>query len=201
MSLTFQESGITTIRSEDLPTEPLNAIAIELDNQRQQARRIPPHFTGVVYERDCTVNSSQECSYSVAGPALKSLVGAPWFIEELQNLTGLNRLVLARKGYKYYEAGDYIGIHTDRQECDVTITMTFQDDAEPMHYWPQHHRLERNDLIRAFGNTEIFPDGGTILELKPREMNVFAGHDLPHSRPIHGKGTTAIMTACYMQLG
>ncbi|MGY1984336.1 hypothetical protein [Nocardia gipuzkoensis] len=162
--------------------------------------RVKPHTRTLQYFRDCTLQSSQNCWTSKAGPALSAVSRLPPLVDEVKRITGLDSLIPVRCGYKYYGEGDYIGIHTDRSFCDITLTLTTMEDSEPMLWWPTMRNSTVQELKDAFGDYQEFPDGGVSYPLEAGIINVFDGHNIPHARPKHGKGRTMIATICYMSL-
>lgn len=192
--------GIVNIAGDEVDSSAMQAIAHELLQQKAKIREAIPHRDGVTVSRDCVIDSPQKCTYAGAGPELTDFSNSLDLISLLSEITGIRQLVPIRKGYKYYRSGDYIGVHTDRQGCDVTITMTFDDAAEGIVYWPSLRAASRDSLVDAFEGPVVLPDGGVSMPLHSGVLNIFAGHELPHARPVHGPGETSIATICYLSL-
>lgn len=196
----WNENGIVNIRGEEVDSSAMIAIKDELEARRPVMQRALPHRDDVAVSRDCVVDSPQRCGYAGAGPALKSFAADRALLGLLRSITGIDDLVPIRRGYKYYTEGDYIGVHTDRQGCDVTLTVSYERDAEGIVYWPNLRRASRRQLVDAFEGPTILPSGGVPMDLDPGVLNIFAGHELPHARPQHGRGQTAIATVCYLSI-
>jgi len=65
------------------------------------------------------------------------------FIQCIESLTGINRLIANELNIAYYSKGDFINVHADQNKGDIAITLSFTDDWHPA-YGGNLHFLDEN---------------------------------------------------------
>lgn len=106
-------------------------------------------------------------------------------------------LVPVIKGYKFYRDGDFLGIHTDLPQCDLTVTFAISDGLKPFYYYTDGYKQPRSDLEALYAGGHVVPRSTHFMPLETTALNIFSGRDLPHSPPLHSGPEAGIATVCY----
>lgn len=107
-----------------------------------------------------------------------------------------------RAAYLYYDAGDFVGLHTDSAYCELTLIINVSGGRDSLFLYPHLYRHRNSDelislsaLIGEARDTTFAVPGpvrqGACLAL--------LGRDLPHRRPPASDRMT-VATLCYATL-
>jgi len=166
-----------------------------LDNQRWQtieheARQFEidafprvNNQVGLEDRRDGSLVAPQRCRAHLGGPALRALALSKEFNDLLATMTGLDCLVPARLGYKYYVPGDYMAVHRDDVKSTVTVSFGITPNLDYMGWIPALRGADNRDVIAWATQEGYCPSSGEHFEIHHRKMRGFDGYNIPHWRP------------------
>lgn len=166
--------------------------------ERRSKARATEHLdqTGVTVDRACIISSPSSALAVRGGAAMDALVANAEFKEIVQSRAE-RAIVPVIKGYKFYRDGDFLGIHTDLPQCDLTVTFAISDGLEPVYYYPDGYKRSRSDLEVLYAGGPVVPRSTHLMPLETTALNIFSGRDLPHARPLHSGPEAGIATVCY----
>lgn len=197
MRETFKETGyVRHLASKNL--------SIAMDSCRKEAWERRPlgkatensDSNAVAVNRACIISSPSSAVGVRGGKMLDALVEDPELKDLISSLAD-RPLIPVIKGYKFYREGDFLGIHTDLPQCDITITFSLSEALGPVFYYPQGFKRTRQELEALFADGPLVPESEHLMPLEMYAINIFSGKDLPHARPPHTGPESGIATVCY----
>jgi alkylated DNA repair dioxygenase AlkB len=133
------------------------------------------------------------------GPALRALHESSRLRELLAELTG-RHFFATRSSYLFYSAGDFIGLHTDIDPCQVTLVTGVLGDPGPLVLHPELVPMAPPRVLQLSRRSGGFPPGGRPVAIPRDGVLVLRGSGVPHHRP-PARTECAIATLCYAALG
>lgn len=133
------------------------------------------------------------------GPALRALHEGSRLRELLCELTG-QHFFATRSSYLFYAVGDFIGLHTDIDPCQVTLVTCVLGDPGPLVLHPELVPMGAARLLELSRCSGGFPPGGQPVAIPRDGVLILRGSGVPHHRP-PSRSDCAIATLCYAALG
>lgn len=132
------------------------------------------------------------------GPVLRDLHEGARLIEMLRQATGLY-FFPTRVSYLFYGPGDFIGLHTDIDPCQVTLVTSVVGCPDPLILHPELAGMPGDQLLELSRRTAGRPAGGLAIPVPRGGVLVLRGSCIPHHRPPvqHHCG---VATLCYAAL-
>jgi len=157
-------------------------------------------FDKVELYRDGSMMSPQRCRAHRGGDAVRALAHNHELLELARSTTGMDSLVPARYGYKYYERGSFMGVHRDAARCSITFTFALTDNLAEMSWLPGL-REESNESVRTFIEAHgHLPEEAERLPISFCSMKGFDGYNIPHWRMPFEDDFGILGTVCYFDL-
>jgi hypothetical protein len=120
--------------------------------------------------------------YLREGPTLIAIHEDPVLVRLLSEKMG-RRMYPTRCTYLPYEKGDFLGVHTDQPNCELSLLFTIDGEAGPLRSYFDE-TLEKpawlDNWVREQGN---LPEGGEDYTYGAREGYAITGRVVPHARP------------------
>lgn len=132
------------------------------------------------------------------GPVLRGLHEGTHVVGLLRQMTG-QYFFPTRVSYLFYGPGDFIGLHTDIDPCQVTLLTSVLGSPDPLMVHPDLAGIPRVQLLELSQRTAGRPPGGVAVSVPRGGLLVLRGSRIPHHRPTvrHSCGTA---TLCYAAL-
>jgi hypothetical protein len=150
--------------------------------------------------RDGSIVAPQKCRAHLAGPALRALATSHEFRALVTTATGLNGLVPARLGYKYYMPGDFMAVHRDDVKCTITVSFGVTKNLDHMGWMPALRGASNEDVIARAVHEGHFPSSGERFDIRHRKMRGFDGYNIPHWRPPFEYSLGILGFVCFFDL-
>lgn len=157
-------------------------------------------FDGLASYRDGSLASSQRCRAHVGGEVIRRFATSRALVEAVRAATSMKGLVPARFGYKYYAAGDYMGIHRDAVRCDVTFTFGVTPNLGSMKWAPQLRGASNEEILRLAEREGLFPSVGEPVAVPSGTLQGFDGYNIPHWREPFEHDFGILGTICFFDL-
>jgi alkylated DNA repair dioxygenase AlkB len=166
---------------------------------RQRAFARPWSSNRYTLSRRGQISSPRVHESASPGPALRALHESRRLKELLRELTG-RYFFATRSSYLFYSAGDFIGLHTDIDPCQVTLVTSVLGDPDPLVLHPELESMAAERLLELSRRSGGVPPGGRPVAIPRGGVLVLRGSGVPHHRPPAQSGC-AIATLCYAALG
>jgi hypothetical protein len=150
--------------------------------------------------RDGSIVAAQRCRAHLAGPALRALSTSREFRVLVATATGLNGLVPARFGYKYYAPGDFMAVHRDDVKCTITVSFGVTPNLDYMGWMPALRGSSNGEVIALAVHEGRFPRSGERFDIRHRQMRGFDGYNIPHWRPPFEDSLGILGFVCFFDL-
>lgn len=115
------------------------------------------------------------------GPVLSAIHEDPVLLDELSVVLG-RRMYPTRCTYLPYACADYLGVHTDQPNCEISLLFTIDGEPGPLRSYFEHTTWQPHDLNRWVQDEGNFPDGGDDYVYGEGEAFALTGRVVPHAR-------------------
>ena len=171
-------------------------LAREAEAARASAR--PWSSTDYALSRSGQLSSPRSHRSGSPGGVLRALHEGNRVRELLRELTGLH-FFATRASYLFYEPGDFIGLHTDLDACQVTLVTSVLGSPDPLVLHPELAAMPGPVLLALSRRSAGVPAGGEPVAVPHGGVLVLRGSRVPHHRP-PARSECAVATLCYAAL-
>jgi hypothetical protein len=136
---------------------------------------------------DGAVRTAARPGFHPGGAALRLLHVSKDMLAAIGEVTGLHRLSPHRCDYRFYRAGDFLGVHRDSPNDFLTVVFGLTDDVSPISLAPAMREATEGELAAYVADRETAPTTTVRLPVEFRSFGGFHGHAVPHwSEPYGG---------------
>jgi hypothetical protein len=147
---------------------------------------------------DGQVSSPRRHRSAGPGPTLRAVHESVSVRSLLRELTGLY-FFPTRASYLYYAPGDFIGLHTDIEPCQLTLVTSVLGNPDPLVIHTEFADVPSSLILETARRTCGLPAGGDAIPVPRGGALLLRGSRVPHHRP-PARGNCAIATLCYAAL-
>jgi SAM-dependent methyltransferase len=155
-----------------------------------------------IADHDAYVSGGMNFTSAPPGPMLHWLHKHRDLRDLIHAITGNDRLQAnSNIAYMYYDGTSFIDLHTDVEECQVTVLTSVLGRTPPLVAYPKLRDVTARSLLGTAKRSAGRPSGGVALEVPVGGLLVIDGRRLPHRRPKvpKGEGPFGIAALCFAE--
>jgi hypothetical protein len=145
----------------------------------------------------CRITSPFDMASTPGSSVAREVATSPGALEALRGLTS-SEVVLSAATYILYNEGSFIGVHNDRDKCELNLLMLLVGEPTVFEFLPSLVDAPAEVLFDKAKAGNGFIDGGETVPLLTRGSAVaFVGSLLPHQRRPVSAGSVLNLSLCY----
>jgi hypothetical protein len=129
------------------------------------------------------LNSRSHSMYLGEGPAIIGIHEDPHLVAAISEQVG-RTVYPTRCTYLPYRKGDFLGVHTDQPNCEVSVMFLIDGEPGPLRAYFEVAARDPLALDRWVQDNGSLPDGGEDYVYQQREGYALTGRIVPHARPL-----------------